>query len=73
MKNIEKKSVKYLFILIFTTIIAGIIIYPLLDLLWDNFLSNTKFVYTIKDHIISPIIFGIIFGTLWWIIENRKK
>ena len=42
------------------TAIAGIIIWPLLDLILCNWITRTTFVYSVYEHIVQPIIFGFI-------------
>lgn len=74
MKNIKKGSVKYLIIYTLSIIIAGIILYPLLDILYCKFITNSEFSYSITDHIISPIIIGAIIGIwLWYYDKHFKK
>ena len=71
--KIEKKSPLYLVLVIITTILAAMIIFPLLDFLWSKFITRSEFNYSIMKHIIDPIIFGCIFGLITWIIDRRKK
>ena len=73
MKSIEKNSVTYLLLLIFTVSVCGIILYPIFDLILCNFITNSKFVYSIHDHIIQPILFGVIFGIISWLVDKNKK
>lgn len=72
MKNVEKGSIKSLALLTSTIALCGIIIFPLFDLIYDSFLTHTKFVYTINDHIVDPIIYGVVAGIILWIIERKK-
>lgn len=73
MTKIEKDSTKYLIIQIAAITIAGIIIWPLFDLITCKFFTNSKFIYSISDHIIKPIVFGIIIGLVFWAVENKRK
>ena len=73
MKNIEKGSIKYLLILIVTIAIFGIILYTIFDLILCKFITNSKFIYSIHNHIIQPVLFAIIFGLISWIIEKNRK
>ena len=73
MKNIERGSIKHLVTQIVSLIIAAMIIYPLFDFIWCKLINHTTFSYSVFDHIIEPIIFGVICGTVMWILEKRKK
>ena len=73
MKNIEKNSITYLILLIITISICGIILYPLFDLILCNFITNSKFTYSIQNHIIDQMLFGVIFGIVSWVVDKKKK
>ena len=73
MKNIEKGSIKYLIILIILISLFGMILYPLFDLVYYKLITNKEFVYSIKNHIIEPIIFGFILGIIFFIIDRKKS
>ena len=62
MKNIERGTIKYLIVLIIVVSLCGIILYPLLDLVYYKFIVNSNFVYSFYNHVISPIIFAVIFS-----------
>ncbi len=71
-KGIEKGSVQHLIIQIISIIIAGLIIFPLCDFLFCKILQNTNFVYSVNDHIIEPIIFGVIAGLIFWTLDKKS-
>ena len=73
MKKIERDSILYLVLQSLTTAIMGIIIWPLFDLILCKFITNSKFVYSIHNHIIQPIIFGIIISIVFWVSEKHSK
>lgn len=73
MKKIERNSVKYLIILITMVALFGIILYPLFDFVYYKFITNSEFVYSVKSHIVQPIIFACIFGTTFWVVGRKKK
>lgn len=73
MNKIEKGSIKSLAIQIIAISIMGIILYPLFDLVCCKFITNSEFVYSIHSHIIYPISFGFIMGTINWLIEKNKS
>lgn len=72
MAKIEKGSITHLFLEIITVSVAGIILWPLLDLLYHQFITNSPFNYSVFEHVVEPIIFGCIFGLLSWVINKRK-
>ena len=73
MKKIERGSIKHLVILVIAIAIFGMILYPILDLVYCNFIINTDFVYTFYKHIIQPILFACISGTALWFVEKNRK
>lgn len=56
------------------TSIMGFTLYPLLDFLLCNFITNKKFEYNVADHIISPLVFGFVFAFVYSFgqVEKRK-
>lgn len=61
--------------LIFQTvggIISAMIVFPIMDLIFCK-IDKTPFKYTIFNHIIEPIIFGIVFGLITWFIHKRQN
>ena len=72
MKKNESTSIDYLILLIVVIAVMGMIIWPLLDLFWCAIITHTKFVYSIAEHLIEPIIFGCIMGTVFWMLEKKK-
>ena len=61
----------------FTTAIMGIITYPLFDFILNKFFTKEEFTYSIQQHLISPIIFGIILSIVLYFPlrepSNNKK
>lgn len=70
--KIEKGTIKELIIQIIVYIVAAMIIWPLLDFIIDILIRKREFIYSINNHIIEPIIFGIIYGFIMWIIGKKK-
>ena len=66
--NIRKNRIKSSITIAIVTFVAAMIIWPLRDLLWNSVISHNNFVYNIKDYIIEPIIFAIIFGVISYFI-----
>ena len=72
MKNIEKGSIKHLIIQILASIVAALIIFPLVDFISCKIFQNAEFVYTVNDYIIEPIIIGIVLGLVFWALDRRS-
>ena len=72
----DKGSVKYLIISTIAIIVAGIILYPIMDLVYTKFITNSKFVYSVSEHILAPVGIGVIMGPALWLIDkgtSKKK
>ena len=69
-KILENKWLRLLFDIV-TTILAGFIVFPVLDFFYSLITGGT-FVYSIHEHIQEPIIFGVIFGLVSWIFFDRR-
>lgn len=70
---IQKGSIIYLIMLIISISIMGIIIYPLFDLIYCRYITNSKFIYSVSNYITKPVLFGIVLGTTLWIVDKRNK
>ena len=55
--------------------IASFIIWPLIDLFFCNVIDHTEFVWNVREHIVMPIIVGIICGLIefFWLGRQAKK
>ena len=51
-----KKTVGFFFLSLAGNIIAGLIVWPLLDMFWDNVISHTTFSYSVSEHVVWPTI-----------------
>ena len=71
MKEIEKGSAQHLIIQIIIIIIAGLIIFPLLDFI-ISLIFKTEFAYSIDDHIVEPIFYGIVLGIVMWALDKKS-
>lgn len=69
----KKDNIKYLVIWIFSIAIFGMILYPLFDLIICKFITNSRFIYSVNEHIIKPIFFGIILGLVLWVVDRKKE
>ena len=72
MKKIEKNSIKYLILDVVSISVAGIILWPILDLLYHNLITNSPFTYSVFEHVVEPIIFGCIMGIMYWSFDRKK-
>lgn len=61
---------KHLVIQIVAICVAGIILYPLFDLVLCKFITHFVFYYSFHSYVIQLIIFGIIMGTVIWIMDK---
>ena len=71
--KIERGSIAHFLIQTIAIIIAGIVLYPLFDLILCKFITNSEFIYSVHKHIIQPISFGFITGIILWVVENGIK
>ena len=67
----EKGRIKHLVLSIVTTDIFGLIVFPLFDWIFSLF-SKNQFKYTIREHIISPLILCTIVAIVCWFVDRRK-
>ncbi len=69
--NYEKGSIKHLVVSIITTDIFGLIVFPLFDWIMASF-SKHQFKYTVREHVITPLIFCTVVAIICWFIDRRK-
>jgi hypothetical protein len=73
MKKLEENKVLYVIVQCLVMTVMAMIIWPLFDLFFCKVIDHTKFTYSLLDHVIEPIIFGIIAGIVFSLIEFRKN
>ena len=73
MKKIEQGSIKFYIIQSISIMVAGFIIFPLGDYLFSKIFKEETFKYTVIDHIITPIIVGVLAGLFYYLFDKRKK
>ena len=66
-----RRTVPYFFLEVIAIGIAGMIIWPLLDLLFSKTIENKEFVWSVKDHIIEPLVFALIITNIEFIFWKR--
>ncbi len=73
MKKITKNSKSYYFVFGLIAAITGLILYPLFDIVYCKFITNSTFVYSAKEHIVEPLTLAIVLTIVVYGIEKRKK
>ncbi len=73
MKKSNKESNNYIFVYGLSIALAGIVLYPLFDVILCKFITGSIFVYSVHDHIIQPVLFGLIMGMCLYVSENGLK
>ena len=68
------KTTPWKFILVNFVIgtVTAMIIYPAVDFI-ISLMRKTTFTYTVSEHVVSPLIFGICYGVINYFINGRKK
>lgn len=69
MKNENKKT--NIVIEILCSIIGAMIAFPLVDWVFSK-INHEAFTFTVAEHIIHPIVFGIILSVIELIIHSRR-
>ena len=67
----KKDNIKYLVIWIFSIAIFGMILYPLFDLIICKFITNSRFIYSVNEHIIKPIFFFFFLVLLLFFVKIK--
>lgn len=78
--KIRKNRIKSSFIMALATFVAAVILWPLFDLFWHSIITHSEFVYTLKDYLLEPALFAVIFGIITYIfwkpetkLEKKSK
>ena len=53
--------------------IAGMILRPLFDWMICKFITIADFIYTDENYIWGPLLFGILMGTIIWLIDKKVE
>ena len=67
----EKGSIRHLLLSIVATDIFGFIVFPLFDWIITLFSKDT-FKYSVKEHVIFPLIFCTIVAIVCWFFDRIK-
>lgn len=73
MKKLENNMILYMLVYGLATAIMGLIIWPLFDWILCKFITNSPFEYSVRNHIIQPVTYGIIMGIVFWFARPKKK
>lgn len=73
MKKLDSKSKEYAVIFGITIAVSGIVLYPLFDIVLCKFITNSEFIYSAHEHIIQPVLFGMIMGIMIYVLEHVLK
>ena len=60
-------------VLLIITIVSCLIIWPLMDLGWSKWIAHDVFAYTVRDHIIEPIIAAVLIVLVQFLFSKKKK
>jgi hypothetical protein len=69
--QIERGSFKHLIFQMIAFTVAALIIFPLGDWLWDLIFTHKGFEFSVGQHIIEPIVFGVVAGLVFWFFDRR--
>ena len=71
-KTIDDPKVQTL-IFFATILILSLVLWPLLDLLSCLIFTHSGFSYSIKDHILEPVLFSALMTLVFFVIPNFRK
>ena len=78
--KIRKNRIKSSLIMALATFVAAVILWPLFDLFWHAVITHSEFAYTLKDYVLEPAIFAVVFGIITYIfwkpetnLEKKSK
>ena len=72
---VPERTVKYFFVTLICSTIIAIIIWPLIDLIFDK-ISNTEFSYNVIDHILVPFFVMLVMTIIefaTWGVWHKKS
>ncbi len=51
---------------------ATLIIWPLFDVIWAALITHSEFQYSVGEHVLGPIIFGVVAGVIFWLFDRAN-
>ena len=73
MKKIKNENNNYILAYGISFVLAGIVLYPLFDVILCKFITHSEFVYSFHEHVIQPTLFGVIMTLFLYMAENGFK
>ena len=73
MEKLKKNKILYIIVFGLIVGVVGMIMYPVLDLIVCKFITNTKCVWNVYNHIIKPFEFGMIFSIIYCLLFVFRK
>lgn len=73
MEKLKKNKVLYIIVFGLIVGVVGMIIYPILDIVICKFITHTKFVWSVYNHIIKPLNFGMVFSIIYCLLFVFRK
>ena len=73
MKKINDNKVLFFFVQFISNTIFALIIWPLLSMFFKVVIYKEEFVYSVTDHIISPVFFGLFLAIFSTIMKPSTK
>lgn len=71
MEKIKNNKVLYFVAQFIANTVFAMIIWPLLDMFFRTVIDKKEFVYSVRDHIFSSIIYGIMLTIFLTIMRNN--
>lgn len=56
-----------------TILILSLILWPLLDFLSCLIFTHSAFAYSVKDHLLEPVLFSALMTLVFFIVPNFRK
>ena len=73
MKKDDINILLYLCIQIVVNTVIAMIVWPILDIIICNVFTHSQFIYSVNQHIIQPIVFGLIIAGINTVLYAKKK
>ncbi|MBR5669909.1 hypothetical protein IKX12_02405 [Candidatus Saccharibacteria bacterium] len=71
-KTIDNPKIQTLIFFV-TILVFSLILWPLIDLLSSLIFTRSGFAYSVKDHVLEPILFSALMTLVFFIIPNFRK
>ncbi len=71
-KAIDNPKIQTLIFFV-TILVLSLILWPLLDFLSSLIFTHSSFAYSVKDHLLEPILFSALMTLVFFIIPTVRK